>query len=193
MAEFLTKSQYARRRGRCAGSVSYRLRSGKLTHPAIRADGSIDVELADRQLGLMLDTGKGRIPSGTPEVPAQQLPAPREPQPLTAAQRSQVQLMAARALNATISAERARRELNHERGRYSLADEVYAVFTRLLAEHIGDVETSLTDLAIDLDLKGEQLSLLRRWWRTRRERTAEAARNLRDTHPRYISDDPEAG
>jgi hypothetical protein len=179
MTEYLTKAAFGRRHGRAPSTVSRWIKTGKLTPPALRPDGLVNAQMGDRQLGLRLDVTRGR-----PTTTLLQQPAARFP----AMQRAQTQLLAARALNATISAERARRQLNAERGRYVLADEVYAVFGRMLADHIADVETSLTDLAIDLDLDREKLALLRRWWRTRRERTAEAARTLRDTNPRYVED-----
>ena len=54
--EIFTKAAFARRVGVKPSAVSNYIARGKLTAPALRADGTIDAALADQQLDIRLET-----------------------------------------------------------------------------------------------------------------------------------------
>jgi hypothetical protein len=174
MAEYLTKAAFGRRHARAASTVSRWIKTGKLSPPALRPNGLVDAEMGDKQLALRLDMTRGRPPTTLPERPAFQVPA---------AQQAQTELLAARALSASIGAERARRLLDAERGKYVIAEDVFAVIEHTLLDYFTAVEASFPDLAADLGLNPHQARILRRWWQTRRERAEANARNMRHAPP----------
>jgi hypothetical protein len=137
----------------------------------LRPDGRIDAVLADEQLRTTVDLSRGKTLSRVPR-------AARATPETSQAQRAQVQLLAARALNASVAAERARRALDSERGRYALARDVDRVCKHALAGFLDGVEATLPDIAADLDLSPSQLRVLRTWWSVRRERAVENVQSM---------------
>jgi hypothetical protein len=179
----MSKSAFAAHLGRSRACISHWLKRKQLTSPAVTADGRINVSLALEQLQTTIDlpTSVRRQPQPAPV--ADPVSATRTP-----LETAQAQLISARALMATVQAERERRQLNEERGRYVLADAVRAEFSKVLREFIEDVETSLIEVAAELGVDREGLLILRRWWKQRRERMAEKARIMRDSSPKYVAD-----
>ena len=163
MAEILSKSAYAARRGRGPSAVSNWIRSGQLSAPALRPDGKIDAELADGQLAKTLDPVRSA---------AQRLPVASNTSGSDPAKQAQAEYLRARALSASVRAERERRELNAQRGRYMLTEEARAEWARGIMDHLQSVEQSLPDLADRLGIGWDGLLKLRRWWRARCEYTA---------------------
>jgi hypothetical protein len=174
MAEVLSKSDYAARRGVNRSAVNNWITRGRLKAPAVRDDGSIDADLADQQLNGT--TAPMHVAGSRNRVTRQQAPVvvasgdatwsgPRE--------QAGTQLLRARALSAMVAAERARRELMAERGRFVLKAETEATFAKAIADFLLQVEQSLPDLAMALGLDAAGRVALRRWWRNQRVAGAE--------------------
>jgi hypothetical protein len=161
MTEILSTTEYAHRLGVKQQTVSMWKRRGRLTAPALRADGMIDVALADQQLAGTLDVmsaGRGGRAGGrlftTGRRPASpSAAAPADVVDLGAAR----DLLRARALSATIDAERKRRELEHERGRYMLTQEAIATWTKQLTRLLQAIELSFADLGVAAGLDRAQM------------------------------------
>jgi hypothetical protein len=189
VAEILTKAAFARRRGVRANTVSMWIRRGRLTAPALRQDGTINVALADQQLARTVDVmsaGRGGRAGGNLFI---------GPQSTSSAAAAPVvdidiarQLLKARALSAAIDAERKRRELERERGRYVLADHQLEVTAKLVGEFITSVEQSFQDLADAAGLTRVQLLIVRKWWREQRGIVAARFRIEAERHPEFIAD-----
>ena len=108
MAEILSKSAYARQRGRGPSAVSNWIRSGQLSPPALLPDGRINVELADLQLAERLDPVRSA---------AQRSSVGSNTGSSDPAKVARAEYLRASALSAAVRAERERRELYAERGR----------------------------------------------------------------------------
>jgi hypothetical protein len=185
----LTKSAYAERHGITTQAVSNWIRRGKLTPPALRKDGKIDVARADLQLAGALDPVHTIARTGrTPTMTARPDPA-APPNPDQAASS---QLLRARAVLTGIAAERARRELNAERGKYLLADAAQREWGEAVASFLEDVELAFADLAASADLSRAQLLAVRRWWREVRERSADRLGAEAAALPEFASEEEEA-
>ena len=182
MAEILSKSAYARLRGRGPSAVSNWIRSGQLSPPALLPDGRINVELADLQLAERLDPVRSA---------AQRSPVGSNTGSSDPVKEAQAEYLRARALSAAIRAERERRELNAERGRYMLTDQVRSEWGRGIMEHLQSVEQSLPDLAAQLGHGREGLLILRQWWRRQCQYTADRNKLQGDNFPDY-REDPQA-
>ena len=183
MAEILTKTQFAGVLGVNPAAVSNWIRRQRLTPPAVRADGRIDADAARAQLGRTLDPVQRAIrqPSAAPTGGADWS---RDGQAST-------QLLRARALSASVAAERSRRDLMAERGKYMLTAEAEAAWARVLSDIMLQVEQSFADLSIVLQQTGtarEKEIALRRWWRNQRLRAAEANRLAASTEPEFVED-----
>lgn len=181
--EFFTKSAYARRIGVRPSAISNYIARRKLTAPALRADGTIDAALADQQLDIRLETVRraGQLSNRT----GQATPA-AEPIDFSSSR----DLLRARALSAAVAAERGRRSLELERGRYALAEDVAAEWARRLGAFLVEVETSLPTLAHTLQLDHERGVVLRKWWRDQRAQAARENREAAEGLPPY-TDDPD--
>ena len=175
--EIFTKSGYARRIGVRPSAISNYIARRQLTPPAVRADGTIDAALADQQLDIRLDTIR-RASRPAPAAPA------AEPIDFSSGR----DLLRARALSASVAAERSRRALEHERGRYALSEDVAAEWARALAGFLVEVERSLPDLAHTLQLDHQQTVTLRRWWRQQRAEAAERNRLAAAAEPVLVGD-----
>ncbi len=199
-AKILTKSEFARHRGVRPSAVGNWIRRGHLKAPAITEDGKIDVKLADEQISGVVDPiraarAKTRVPDRpVPRAARQHAKAartgrkPLPPPPPSAADQAGAQLLQARALMATVEAERKRRELELDRGRYTLAAEAEAAWARALTGFLVDVEQSLADLAATLALDQQQRVQLRRWWRNRRLAAADKNRLAAAEAPQLVED-----
>ena len=191
----MTKSGYAVHRGVKPAAVTNWIARKRLTSPALREDGKVDVALADQQLDAKVDrtlsaSAKRRVttkPKAAPRQPASTVPAPRDPA-LVAQEAAQARLLEARALSAMVDAERKRRELEAERGRYLIAEDAKAAWGRALSEFLLQVERSLPDLAITLGIDATGRVALRRWWRNRRVVAAETNRLAAAAAPEFVED-----
>lgn len=176
MTEVLTKAKYAARLSVKASAVSNWIKRGKLTAPALRADGTVDVELADRQLSVTVETLR------------------KVSRPAPAAQAELVDfgaagaLLRSRATMAEIACERARRQLNADVGRYCVTADAQAAWGNALSDWLIGVEASFAGLAYDLRLEQGQLVELRRWWRQQRAEGAERNRVAAAAEPEFTSD-----
>src|SRR5579872_5324963 len=174
----ITKSEFAAHRGVSRGAVSHWIRLKKLDGPALRPDGKIDVEAADRQLAARLSpvhAASARARSGNAGAVAIDLAAA-------------AQLLKARAVIATVDAERKRRELMAERGKFMPTAEAEARWSKMLSDFLTDVEQSLSDLAQTLGLDREKTLLLRRWWRNERAKAAAANRAAAEREAEFVED-----
>ena len=181
----LSKSAYARHRGISPAAISNFIARGKLTPPAVCPDGKIDPLLADAQLGAMVDpvmsaSARNRAPRPQPAAAATRVS--------TADMLASSQLLKARAMSATVAAERSRRELNLERGKYLLAETATVAWGKALAEFLQGVELSFPDLAVSLGLDREKKTVLRKWWRETRSTLAAEARARADAAPEFDED-----
>lgn len=186
MAEIVTKTQFARLLGVNPAAVSNYIRRGRLTAPALRADGRVDVAAARAQLGRTLDP----VLSAIHRQPGIGHGAPGAADWSPSGQAS-TQLLRARALTASVAAERSRRELMAERGKYMLTADVQAAWAKVMGDLVLQVEQSLTDLSIVLQQTGtarEKEIALRRWWRNQRLLGAEANRLAAASEPEFVED-----
>jgi hypothetical protein len=110
-AEIISKSAYAERLGVAPSAISNYVARGKLTAPALRHDGMIDVALADAQLGLNLDLIRSAGRGARPEMISG--PSPEDAALDRGAARS---LLRARAAVAEAAALKAQIELGRIRG-----------------------------------------------------------------------------
>jgi hypothetical protein len=186
MSELLSKSGYAAARNVTPAAVTNWIARGKLTRPALRFDGKIDVDLADKQLGITVDPV--RAASAGDRTSQRQAP-PDAGAGWSENDKASQQLLRARAVKASVEAERARRDLNAERGKYAIATDVAAAWARTLDAFLQRVEEGFGDLAIDLGLDREQLAGLRKFWRAQRASAAEEARQLAATLPAFVADE----
>jgi hypothetical protein len=185
MSQLFTKSEFAKSVGVTPSALSNWVKRRQLTAPALRSDGKIDAGLAVEQLRVSLHP----VMSARARQRGDALPMPKAA-PAASAEildmASGRKLLAARAEIATVQAERGRRELEHERGRYTLAEGAKAAFAQALAEFLQRVEQNLGDLARDLGLDQRQAAALRTWWRAQRASAAAEARAKAATLPEFI-------
>ena len=107
--EIVSKRDLAARLGVKPSAISNYIARGKLTPPALRSDGSLDVALAIKQLRGRLDLAR-QAGRGSPV--GETLVARNAPE--NSAQRT---LMRAKAVSAAVAAEQARRKLNEKTGK----------------------------------------------------------------------------
>jgi len=137
MCQILTKAEFARTHGVKPTAVSNWIARGHLTAPALRADGTIDVALAEEQLGKRIKPvyQAAAMTRSTPSTSA----ADAGDLAWAPSQQASLQLLKARALTASVEAERKRRELMAERGRYMPAAGVEAAWACTLSAFLTDV------------------------------------------------------
>ena len=186
MTEILRKSAYAAHHGKSPAAVSAWIRRGQLTAPALRADGCIDVTLADRQLGLTVDPTRSAA-----RQPKTLLASPASGGPASSDDDAARQLMRAKAVIVQVQAMRAWRELQHEKGRYMLAEGVKQAWTQTLREFAQLLEEAVRDLADELGLDQAARIAVRKWWRRTREKAVSQARAAAAAYPEYIADPEE--
>ena len=198
----MTKTEFAQHRGVTLAAVTNWIARKRLTAPALRDDGKIDVALADQQIGAKVEptkaaSAKRRVTTKPkaaaprerrkPQQPASTVPAPRDPA-LVAQEAAQARLLEARALSAMVDAERKRRELEAERGKYMLTADAEAALTKVMSTFLLEVEQSLPDLSIMLALDNAERIALRRWWRNRRVAVAQTMRQIAAAAPEFVED-----
>lgn len=192
MATLISKGDFAARRGVSPAAVSQWISGGKISGAALVGTGrmaKINVEEAERQLGVTLDPAQqlhrqGVRPTASAAPPAA-LPDPADDH--------QARYARARADSAEIEAERARRRIQEERGRYVLADAAAEAFSRELAEMVQAGEQWVMDagaaLAAELGTDAKTTTAaLRRQWRALRSRWAAEAAARRDGAPAFAAD-----
>lgn len=189
MTEILSKSGYANYRGVKPAAVSNWIARQKLTPPAVRPDGRIDRDLADRQIGgtidPMLSAGSHRRyspvapPDGQEQVPG-----------WSPANQVNFQMLRAKAMSATVDAEIKRRNLNATRGKYMLTESAEAEWARVLSAFLVEAEQSFADLNYQLEGLDarERLLTIRRWWRELRRRTAATNEAEAEGLPQFVED-----
>jgi hypothetical protein len=188
MAEIKTKSEFADLLGVNRAAISNYIKRQKLTAPALTADGRINVELALAQLGRTVDPvaqASSMARRGSPPSPTL---TPADASDWSPSAQASTQLLRARALSASVDAERKRRDLMAERGKYMLAAQAEADWARVLTALLQNVELSLADLALSFGLDREKTLALRRWWRSLRLRESEHHRSAAEVEPQFVED-----
>jgi hypothetical protein len=197
----MKKSEYAAHRGVTLAAVTNWIARKRLTAPALRDDGKIDVALADQQINAKVEpmkaaSAKRRVtakpkrapwPKREGRDPAPAKPPTRDPA-LVAQETAQTRLLEARALSASVDAERKRRELEAERGRYMITEDALAAWAKVINAFLTQIEQSLPDLATSLGLDPAGRIVLRKWWRNQRVQFAAHCREVRDASPEFGED-----
>jgi len=147
----------------------------------VRSDGMIDVEYALDQLARNLDADRSRPMRRRPNETELTIPS-------TADTRAAAQLLRARAMSASVDAERKRRAFNLERGRYLLADQAEAEWNKAIAKFLLQIEHSFPDLAVELGLDRAKTAALRRWWRNQRTKAADEFAASTADLPEFVED-----
>jgi hypothetical protein len=169
MGEVVTKTEYARSKGVTPAAVTAWLARGHLTSPALRADGRIDVEMADGQLRERLDHARRATDVDRPP-PADAASPPPAAAALIERQRQQ------RIEENDLKLRRLRREELERAGHLVDADAMARAHGRSFEELMTAIEQwQLGDLAPQLGLSREQIEVVRREWRAFRARQAAAA------------------
>jgi hypothetical protein len=193
----MTKSGYAVHRGVKPAAVTNWIARKRLTAPALRDDGKIDVALADQQLDAKVDrtlsaSAKRRVTAKPKALRkqrgARQAPPPARDPALVAQEAAQARLLEARALSASVDAERKRRELEAERGRYLLTADAELAWTKVMSMFLLQIEQSFPDLTIILGLDPTGRIALRKWWRQQRVRAAQAMGEIAAESPEFMDD-----
>ncbi len=138
----VSKSEYARMRGRSPAALSHWIREGKLTPPALIGSGRtarIDVKLADEQLATTLDIGQQLAQPAPVAANGGGLPLD-----------DQARLRRAKVEREEIEARMARAREERELGRWLLAAEAEKAWRRELVDLLAGFELFLTSLAADL-------------------------------------------
>jgi len=198
MAEVLSKNEFAARRGVHKSAVSHWIKDGRLYGDALVGTGrtaKINVAVAEAQLSRTLDLGQRLVHAASPGATA-------EPKAL-AVNDDAARYQKAKADAAEIEAERARRRMEEERGRYVLAEEARDAWSRELARRAERLERWVTDAAQDvaaaqaeaagpLDHKGLTV-VLRSSLRRFRASAAADARERHAAAPELVADPAQSG
>lgn len=181
MRQIVTKSEFARLKGRTAQCVSKWISTRKITENALVGVGvraKIDVELAEADLTRTLDP----VEQGKLERPLVPSGNSAEVIDLEIIRRKRL----ADAERAEHEAEAARRKNAVDEGRWVDVEEATKVWGRELSQIVADFETFLTNVAArkfaeahGLDWKATSIEL-RNLFRAHRTETAEEARARRD-------------
>ena len=173
MAELISKSAFAVRRGVAASAVSNWIARGKLTGAALTADGDINVEEAERQLGQTVDPGRG-APRPAPSPEPTRAAIPSEPTDAAAAS-----LAAIRLRSEGLKLEAQERQAGLERGELARVDEMKRAWAAELDDLLAATEWFVTELPIKLGLGRDGVDAARREWREFRRRRADQAEATR--------------
>lgn len=164
MPDVISKSAFAVRRGVAPSAVANWIARGKLTGAALTADGQINVEEAERQLGETIDPGRGSH-AATPR---------QEAGNDTAAPLAKVRLA-----REELALAEAQRKAAVEAGELVRADEAKRAWAKELDDLVSAVELFVTELPIKLGLGREAVDIARREWREFRRRRADQAETAR--------------
>lgn len=179
VAELLSKTGFALRRGVRLNVVNNWIARGQLSNEALTPDGMIRIGEAERQLALMMRTGAGAPRGGVP-APGGVIADEESP----AARRAR-----AVAEMAELDLEKRRRRMMEEAGQYVLAEQVRANRGRALAQMLAAVDNWLPEVAGELALSRDGLAQLRASWRRFRVRQADSAAMRGASLPEMIDDD----
>jgi hypothetical protein len=197
VSEVLSKLAFAAHRGVKPSAVTNWITRGRLKPPALLEGGKIDIELADQQLAAKIErtrasSAKRRVTAkpkrsarAKREIPPR---APVRDPALVAQEAAQARLLEARALSAMVDAERKRRELEAERGRYMTTADAEAAWAKVMSTFLMQVEQSLPDLAVTFGLDAAGRVVLRKWWRQQRLQFAEHCRKVAAASPEFVED-----
>jgi transposase len=176
MPLLLSKSAFAARRGVGSSTISNWIARGRLTGAALTADGQINVEEAERQLGSTLDLSRSE---GAIAVHREENAPRSEGADGPASLREKL---------LALELERKRRTMAAEQGVYIRADQVEAQMGRTLAQLIAAIENWIPDLVAELGGGAEELATARRSWRHFRERQADDADARALSLPEFVAD-----
>lgn len=169
----LSKSAFATRRGIGVSAVSNWIERKRISGEALTADGRINVDEAERQLGVKLDTVRSEGARSAVRLPDDGTdfaePSLRE------------QILA-------VELEQKRRRLEAEKGVYVRADQVRAERGRALGQMMAAIDNWLPDVAAELGLNAEALADMRASWRRFRARQADALTAEAAALPELLSD-----
>ena len=173
MPDVMTKSAFAAHRGVMTSAVSNWIARGKLSGPALTADGRIAVEEAERQLGRTVDPGRGAPPAPT---------ATPRPVAGTEANEQVEQLADLRLRSEKLKLEKQERAAEEEklaaaqrRGELMHVDEARRIWAAELDELLAAVEVFVVELPTALGLGRDAVDTARRAWRDFRRRRSEQA------------------
>jgi hypothetical protein len=153
---------------------------------ALLPDGRIDAA-ADRQLAVTVDPVLAAGRPGRSEKVTSAAPA-AVPGAIVDFEASRT-LLRSKAVLAAVAAERARRSLNAERGRFVLTAQAEAEWTRTPGEFITNIEGGFLDLAEALGGDRRNLIVIKKWWRAIRASEAERNRQQAASLPEYTAAD----
>lgn len=193
MSEIFCKGEFADRRGVHKSAVSHWIKTGRIYGGALVGSGrsaKINVAVAEAQLSRTLDLGQRLAHPAPPGVTAEPRSLPTND--------DAARYQKAKADAAEIEAERARRRMEEERGRYILADEARDAWSRELSRLVERLERWVTDAAQDianaqaeaggpLDQKGLTAVVSASLRRFRASAAIDAAER-RDASPEFASD-----
>jgi hypothetical protein len=180
MISICTRTEYAERLGLSHNMITQWVKAGKIGPPALRADGTVDVAAADQMLldqpGIR-DSTKQKILDLRGAVEATDVtstgrvgPRLKHFNPETPTPEPHVlQLNKARALTALVAAERARRQLEEERGKYIKTEKVEQAWSRGMTEIVNQIEFALPALDRELAVDRQGMAVIRDWWRKLRQ------------------------
>jgi hypothetical protein len=179
MSEIITKGEYARRRGVSDQCVSMWIARRQLTTPALKADGTVDVALADEQLRERLDPARSSTCFGQPDLDDAGPQAARSD--LLDRERRQ------RIEEREIRLARLRREELAARGVYVRAADVRRSHNQMLAQLIAAMDQFVIgDLPTRFGFTNELRAEIRKEWRAFRERQAEHYASEAAVLPEFI-------
>jgi hypothetical protein len=163
----LSKSAFAVHRGVGTGAVSNWIARGKLSGAALTGDGRINVEEADRQLGITVDPGRG-----APPAPDAAPPGPEADDVTTSLARVRLQGETLRVAAQERQKAREEREEALERGELLPAAEARRIWNAELDALLADIELFVLELPVKLGQGREGIDIARREWREFRRRRA---------------------
>jgi hypothetical protein len=181
MPLILSKAAFAARHGRGASTISNWIARGKLSGAALTADSRINVEEAERQLGLTLDQSRseGALAAATERRLIEDQPRGSDKaaaDPTTREQLLEVELT------------RKRRQLRLEQGIYVLAEQVRKERRQALAQMIAAIDNWIPELVAILGLGREELVRAKAEWRHFRQRQEEQTTADAEALPEYLPD-----
>jgi hypothetical protein len=165
MTDAISKSAFAAHRGVGTSAVSNWIARGQLAGAALTEDGQINVEEADRQLGVAVDPGRGAPAAGASASRGQ------GQEDDTAATLAQIRLR-----KETLALEQQERSAALDRGELMRVDDARRAWASELDDLVAATELFVVELPVKLGLTGrESVEIARREWRAFRARRAEQA------------------
>ncbi|MFC3674672.1 hypothetical protein [Ferrovibrio xuzhouensis] len=147
----VTKGEFAAMRQVSPGRVSQWISEGKISGLAIVGEGRsarIDPVVACQQLGVTLDPVQSVANGLQSTIPLDGQASPNSVQPEVFT--DQRRLAKIKADQAEMAYERDRREFEAESGRYLLADQAAAAWSKIFGKVIADLEGAIPDMAVSV-------------------------------------------